>query len=138
MEETMDRREVMELFNKIPRIGSLSTANRKGEVNVAVFGSPQMIDENTVIMGIGQNRSFGNLQENPKAVFIVVEPGETAMDWKGARVYLEAMEIETGGGFYEQIKEDIAKSAGKGAADMIHAAVRFKITEVRPIVDTAR
>jgi len=70
----MDRKEVMELFNKRPRIGSLSTANRKGEVNVAVFGSPQMIDENTVIMGIGQNRSFSNLQENPKAVFIVVEP----------------------------------------------------------------
>ena len=134
----MDRKEVMELFNKRPRIGSLSTANRKGEVNVAIFGSPQMIDENTVIMGIGQNRSFGNLQENPKAVFIVVEPGETVMDWKGARVYLEAMDIETGGGFYEQIKENLAKSGGKGAADMIHAAVRFKITEVRPIVDTGR
>ena len=134
----MDRKEVMELFNKRPRIGSLSTANRKGEVNVAIFGSPQMIDENTVIMGIGQNRSFTNLQENPKAVFIVVEPGETVMDWKGARVYLEAMDIETGGGFYEQIKENIAKSAGKGAADMIHAAVRFKITEVRPIVDMGR
>ena len=135
---TMDRKEVMELFNKRPRIGSLSTANRKGEVNVAIFGSPQMIDENTVVMGIGQNRSFGNLQENPKAVFIVVEPGETVMDWKGARVYLEAMDIETGGGFYEQIKENIAKSSGKGAADMIHAAVRFKITEVRPIVDMGR
>jgi hypothetical protein len=134
----MDRKEVMELFNKRPRIGSLSTANQKGEVNVAIFGSPQMIDENTVIMGIGQNRSFGNLQENPKAVFIVVEPGETMMDWKGARVYLEAMDIETGGGFYEQIKENIAKSAGKGAADLIHAAVRFKITGVRPIVDTGR
>ena len=134
----MDRREVMELFNKRPRIGSLSTANRKGEVNVAIFGSPQMIDENTVIMGIGRNRSFANLQENPKAVFIVVEPGETVMDWKGARVYLEAMDVETGGGFYEQIRDDIAKSAGKGAADMIHAAVRFKIIEVRPIVDTGR
>jgi len=48
------------------------------------------------------------------------------------------MDIETGGGFYEQIKENIAKSSGKGAADMIHAAVRFKITEVRPIVDTGR
>ena len=103
----MDRKKVMELFNKRPRIGSLSTANRKGEVNVAVFGSPQMIDENTVVMGIGRNRSFANLQENPKAVFIVVEPGETVMDWKGARVYLEAMDVETGGGFYEQINEFI-------------------------------
>ena len=47
----MNRQEVMEFFNKHPRIGTLSTANRNGDVNVAVFGSPQMIDENTVIMG---------------------------------------------------------------------------------------
>jgi hypothetical protein len=127
--------DVMELFNKEPRIGTLSTANRKGEVNVAVFGSPRMIDENTVIMGIGRNRSFRNLQENPLAVFIVVEPGKTVMDWKGARVYLEAVEIESGGGFFDEVKAGIAKAAGKEAAAMIHAAVRFRITEVRPIVD---
>jgi hypothetical protein len=131
----MNRQEVMELFNKRPRIGALSTANKKGEVNVAVFGSPQMIDENTVIMGIGRNRSFRNLQENPKAVFIVVEPGKTVMDWKGARVYLEVVDLESGGGFFEEIKAGITKAAGKQAADMIHAAVRFKITEVRPIVE---
>ncbi len=131
----MDRKELMAIFNKRPRIGTLSTANTKGEVNVAVFGSPQMIDENTVVMGIGKNRSFANLKENPKAVFMVVEPGETIMDWKGARVYLEAMAIETGGGFYDQIKENIAKAAGKDAAAMIHAAIRFKITDVRPIVE---
>ena len=131
----MNRNEVMDLFNKRPRIGTLSTANRRGEVNVAVFGSPQMIDENTVVMGMGENRSFTNLQENPHAVFIVMEPGDTIMDWKGARVYLEVLDVETGGGFYEQIKENIAKAAGKAAGDMIHAAIRFKIVEVRPIVD---
>jgi hypothetical protein len=131
----MNRMEVMELFNKEARIGTLSTANRKGEVNVAVFGSPRMIDENTVIMGIGRNRSFRNLQENPQAAFIVVEPGKTVMDWKGARVYLEAVDIESGGGFFEEVKAGITKAAGKAAADMIHAAVRFRITEVRPIVD---
>jgi hypothetical protein len=131
----MNRQELTTLFNKRPRIGSLSTANGKGEVNVAVFGSPQMIDENTVVMGIGKNRTFMNLQENPKAVFIVMEPGKTLADWKGARVYLEALDIETGGGFYDQIKDNIAKAAGKEAAQMIHAAIRFKITEVRPLVD---
>jgi hypothetical protein len=131
----MNRKEVMDLFNKRPRIGTLSTANRNGEVNVAVFGSPQMIDENTVVMGIGRNRSFRNLQENPKAVFIVVEPGKTLMDWKGARVYLEAVEIEKGGGFFDEVKEGIAKAAGKAAADMIHAAVRFRVTEIRSVVE---
>lgn len=131
----MNRKEVMEMFNKKTRIGALSTANSSGEVNVAVFGSPQMIDENTVVMGMGRNRSFRYLQENPKAVFIVVEPGKTVMDWKGARVYLEAVDIETGGGFFEQIKENIAKVAGQAAGDMIHAAIRFRITDVRAIVD---
>ena len=131
----MDRSELMTLFNKRPRIGTLSTANAKGEVNVAVFGSPQMIDENTVVMGIGENRSFRNLRENPRAVFIVMEPGKTPMDWKGARVYLEAMDIESGGGFFDQVKDNIEKVAGKAAGDMIHAAIRFRIMEVRPIVD---
>ena len=131
----MDRTELMNIFNKRPRIGALSTVNSAGEPNVAVFGSPQMIDENIVVMGIGENRSFRNLKENPKAVFIVVEPGDTVFDWKGARVYLEALDIESSGGFYTQVKEDIAKAVGEDAAKMIHAAVRFRITEVRAIVD---
>jgi hypothetical protein len=133
----MERKELMVLFNKQPRIGVLATGNKVGDVNAAVFGSPQMIDENTVVMGIGENRSFRNLQRNPKAVFIVVESGESAADWRGARVYLEASVMETGGPFFEQIKHNIAKTAGQRAADMIHAAIRFKITEVRAIIDKA-
>jgi hypothetical protein len=131
----VNRQELMELFNKYPRIGALATANKEGDVNVAVFGSPHMVDENTVIMGIGENRSYRNLQRNPKAVFIVMEPGETVMDWKGARVYLEATDLETEGEFYDRIKQNIAKASGEQASKMIQAAIRFKIIEVRAIVD---
>ena len=131
----MDRKELMTLFNKQPRLGTLSTANKVGDVNVAVFGSPRMVDENTIVMGIGNNRSFRNLERNPKAAFIVMEPGKTPSDWKGARVYLEAVDMETGGPFYEEIKHTIAKQWGQQTADSVHAAIRFKITEVRPIID---
>jgi hypothetical protein len=93
----MGRKELMELFNKWPRIGTLSTANKMGDVNVAVFGSPRMIDENTVVMGIGNNRSYRNLQRNPKAVFIVMEPGQTVKDWKGASWYGNRRGILRGG-----------------------------------------
>ena len=79
---------------------------------MAAFGSPRMVDENTVVMGIGENRSYRNLQRNPKAVFIVMEPGETVMDWKGARVYLEAIDLVAEGEFYDQTKQNIAKAAG--------------------------
>ena len=131
----MDRQELMELFNKFPRIGALATANKEGDVNAAVFGSPRMVDENTIIMGMGANRSFRNLQRNPKAVFIVMEPGKAIEDWKGVKVYLKAVDMETKGQFYEEIKHNIAKVAGQQAAEMIHAAIRFKITEIRPLVD---
>jgi hypothetical protein len=131
----MDRTELMDMFNKRPRIGTLSTATLQGDVNVAVFGSPQMIDENTVVMGIGNNRTFRNLERNPKAVFIVMEPGETAHDWTGARVYLEAVDMETSGPFFDEIKHAITMAVGSDAADMIHAAIRFTVTDVRPIID---
>ena len=46
----MDRKEVMEFFNKRPRNCILCTATNQGDVNVAVYGSPRMIDEDTVVL----------------------------------------------------------------------------------------
>jgi len=131
----MDRKELKEVFNKRPRIGALSTSDGKGNVNVAVFGSPQMIDDNTIVMGIGNNRSYRNLQENPKAVFIIMEPSATAPEWKGVRVYLEAVSIESAGELYNKIKEEITNRLGKQAGEMIKAAIRFTITEVRSLIE---
>jgi len=131
----MDRKELREMFNKRPRIGALSTSDGKGNVNVAVFGSPQMIDDNTIVMGIGNNRSYKNLQENPKAAFIVMEPGSTAPEWKGVRVYLEAVSIESAGELYNKIKEEVTNRLGKQAGEMIKAAIRFTITEVRSLIE---
>lgn len=130
----MDRKQVRKMFNKNARIGSLATSNGKGDVNAAVFGSPQMIDEDTVIMAIGENRSYQNLQENPKACFIVVEPGETQTEWKGARVYLEVDSLERYGEMLDSFREKIRKVAGDKSANAIVAAVRFKIVDVRPLI----
>lgn len=131
----MDKKSIMRLFNKEARIGTLATANKNGEVNSAVFGSPRMIDEETVIMAIGENRSYHNLQENPKAAFIVVEPGPTPAEWIGARVYLEVASFEGYGELVDSLREKIRKAAGNEAANAIKAAIRFKITEVRPLID---
>ncbi len=57
----------MEYFNKQPRLGTLSTANKERMVNVAYFGSPRMVDEKTVFMGLGNNRTLANLQDTPIA-----------------------------------------------------------------------
>ena len=133
----MDRKQVMKMFNKQTRVGVLATANKSGETNAAVFGSPRMIDEDTVIMAIGDNRSAKNLQENPKATFIVVEPGETMQDWKGVRVYLEMASYESYGELLDSMREKIRQLAGDRSANAIKAAIRFKVTDVRPLVAPA-
>lgn len=122
------------MFNKESRIGVMATANKNGDVNAAVFGSPRMIDEETVIMAIGENRSFKYLQENPKASFIVVEPGESPATWKGVRIYLKMDSYERYGEVLDSFRENIRKVAGDRSADAIKAAIRFKVVDVRPLI----
>ena len=133
----MDRKQVMEMFNRKTRIGALATTNKNGDVNAAVFGSPRMIDEETVVMAIGDNRSFRYLEENPKAAFIVIEPGDSPAQWKGVRLYLELDSFERYGELLDSFRENIRKIAGDQSANAIIAALRFKITDVRPLIAPA-
>jgi len=127
--------KLIEYFNKQPRLGTLSTADKSGKVNSAYFGSPRMVDENTIFMGLGNNRTFANLQENPKAVFMIMEPGKSIMDWKGVRIYVTMIDCRTSGEKLDQLKAGVAKHAGENAAKMMHAAVTFEIVEIRPLAD---
>ena len=127
--------QLMEYFNKQPRLGSLSTADSNGKVNSAYFGSPRMIDEKTIFMGLGNNRTFANLQANSSAVFMVMEPGQTIADWKGVRIYVTMTECLTSGQKLDDMRATIAQHAGENAAKMIHAAVTFEVQEIRPLAD---
>lgn len=127
--------KLMDYFNKQPRIGVLSTASKDGKADSAVFGSPQMIDEKTVVVATGKNRTFLNLQENPYAMFLIMEPGAEIMDWKGIRVYLKMKESATSGEMLDMIRSQLTKIAGEEAAEMIYATVTFEIIELRPLID---
>jgi hypothetical protein len=128
--------KLVEYFNKQPRLGTLSTANKAGKVDVAYFGSPVMTDHKTVSMGLGNNRTLKNLQENSNAVYMIMEPGEKVTDWKGVRVYLKMTECHTSGRKLDEKRAEIAKKVGTETANkMIQAAVLFEVQEVRPMVD---
>jgi hypothetical protein len=131
----MDRRELMELFNRRPRNSLLVTSNRNGEVNAAIYGTPKMIDENTIVLASRDSRTYRYLRENPLAAVIVTEPGEVGRNSRGVRVYLELTAIETEGELLNTFKEEVAGRAGKESAEALRAAMRFRIREVRPLVD---
>jgi len=81
-----------------------------------------------------KNRTFEYLQENPHAVFLIVEQGETETleGWKGLRVYLRMKEYATSGEMLDAYKRETARVVGEEAAAMVHAVVRFEVGEVRP------
>lgn len=136
-------------FNKSPRLGVLSTSSANGQVDSAVFGSPQMIDEKTVVAATANNRTFSNLLENPYAMYIIMErcpdsvnavnmnmePGSSVMDWKGIRVYMKLKEHATSGELLDTIRSEAAKFVGEEGAKMIYASLIFEVYEVRPLVD---
>jgi len=127
--------ELMKYFNKQPRLGTLSTASKDGKVNSAYFGSPHMVDEKTVLMGLAKNRTLSYLQQNPHAVFMIMEPGKSISEWKGVRIYVKMIDCATSGEKLDNMKAKIAAAAGEAAAKMVHAAVTFEVGEIRPLAD---
>jgi hypothetical protein len=139
-DQQFDRRRkmterLMEYFNKQPRIGVISTSNKNGTVDCAVYGSPRMIDEKTVIVAFARGRTFANLQENPHAVYMIMEPGEGLLDWKGVRVYLRMKEAFDSGPKLDEYRSQMARIVGEQAAGMIAVLAIFEITQVRPLID---
>lgn len=127
--------KLAEYFNKQPRLGVFSTSNREGKVDSAVLGSPQMIDEKTVMVALGKGRTAANLQENPNAVYMIMEAGKEILDWKGVRVYLRMKDYVMSGPKLDLYKIQAAKIVGEQAVEMLHALATFEVTEVRPLID---
>jgi hypothetical protein len=130
--------KLMEYFNKQPRLGVISTANMRGQVDSAVLGSPRMLDEKTVVMTLRNNRTLANLHENPYAVYAIMEPGKTSPEWKGLRVYLKMIDCETKGEKLEMMRAQAVKRIGEATARLIHAAVTLEVYEVRPMIDSGQ
>jgi hypothetical protein len=128
-------KSLMQYFNKQPRLGVLSTSNKAGEVDSGYFGSPRMIDESTLMVALGKNKTLANLQENPNACYMIMEPGKTIFEWKGLRIYLKMTDCQTSGDTVDMMKKQITENVGEAAAKTIYAAVKFSVSAVRPLAD---
>jgi hypothetical protein len=133
----MEHGELMEIFNNPNRIGILTTSDGKGNVNSGLFGSPRMVDRDTVVMACGDNRSLANMRRNPRAVYLFFEPKTNLADrdWKGARVYLKAEKFEKEGLLLDRFIEEIRARIGVQAASILTTVVTFRIEDIRPLID---
>lgn len=126
---------VKSIMNAESKTVVLATTDNDNKVNLAMFGSPELADEETFIMMLGDNRSFANLQKNPKAACLVmVNNGKYGMQADACRIYLNLKETSDEGPEFDAMKAKIKAKIGD-AAEMLKHRVVFEIIETRPILD---
>ena len=122
--------KLAELFPEGGR-GVIGTADANGVVNLAVFATPHVIDEETLAWGFTEGRSLANLRQNPHASYLYLAPSRGYSGWRLAMTFKE----ETGEGeLLAAIKEAASRAAGPQAGTGVKHLVYFKVDEVRPLM----
>ena len=118
-----------EYFEKNSGMGFLATANSKGEVDIAVYSKPKVMDDGTLACGMADRLTHANLSENPHAVYAFNEGG-----FKGTRLFIEKVREETEGPLLEGIRKEADKMVGPGVGDLVKFVVYFKVKKHLPLV----
>jgi hypothetical protein len=118
-----------EYFEKKTGMGFLATANSKGEVDIAVYSKPKVMDDGTLACGMADRLTHANLSENPHAVYAFNEGG-----FQGKRLFIEKVREETEGPLLESIRKEADKMVGPGVGDLVKFVVYFRIKKDLPLV----
>jgi hypothetical protein len=121
--------EWKEYFKEKSGMGFLATSNSKGDVDVAVYSRPTVMDDGTLGYGMADRLTHANLQENPHAVYAFNEGG-----FQGVRLFLEKVREETEGPLLDSIREEADRVVGPGIGDLVKFVVYFRVTKQLPLV----
>jgi putative heme iron utilization protein len=122
--------DLKEYFAKAKGIGILATADVEGEVDVAIYAKPMVVDENTVALVMRERLSHQNIRGNPNAAYMFIEEPE---DNRGIRLYLAMIREETNFSVVEKIIEEhpeICPENDEANKYLVH----FKVEQVRELV----
>ena len=78
-------------FESTTGFGVLSTADREGRVNAAVYSRPHVMEDGQLAFIMRDRLTHHNLQSNPRATFLFRENGP---GYKGRRLYLTKVSEE--------------------------------------------
>ncbi len=102
--------------------GFMATANKDGEVDIAVYSRPRVMDDGTLAFGMTDRLTHNNLQDNPKAVYAFQESG-----FQGVRLYLEKVREETGGAVLEEVRRRADQVVGSRTGEQVAFLVVFRV-----------
>jgi len=118
-----------EYFEEIKGLGVLATSDSDGNVDIAVYSRPYIIDENTIAFSMLEKLSHSNIQANPKAAYMFVEDGP---GYKGKRLHLTKTGEENDEERIKQIRQQHSKA--KNYDEKVRHLIYFTVDKIRPLV----
>jgi hypothetical protein len=116
-------------FETVEGTGILATSDSEGNVDLAIYSRPYIIDENKIAFSMLERTSYANIQSNPKAAYMFVEEGR---GYNGKRLYLKVTGEETDQKLVEEIKSQRPRKH-ESKTDSVRHFVYFTIEKVRPV-----
>ena len=118
-----------EYFEDIKGLGVLATSDSDGNVDIAVYSRPYIIDEKTIAFSMLEKLSYSNIQSNPRAAYMFVEQGE---GYAGKRLHLTMTGEEKDEERIKQIKQQHSKA--KDYDGKVRHLIYFTVDKIRPLV----
>jgi len=115
-------------FENTEGTGILATADSEGNVDIAIYARPHVIDETTVAFIMNERLSYRNTTSNPKAAYLFLED---APGYIGKRLYLTKTKEETDA---EVINAMRRKPDKYEEGDLKKYLVYFSVDKIRALV----
>ena len=117
-------------FGTTEGTGILATADSDGNVDLAIYARPHVMDDETVVLVMSDKLSHANLQTNPKAAYMFIEKSK---GYRGKRLDLEKIREEDDAELIQSIRRR-KRYDEEGEAVSGSSAVYFKVKKIRPLV----
>ena len=84
--------QLKDYFSQAKGVGVLSTADKTGKVDAAIYAKPHVMSDGTIAFIMRDRLTYHNLKENPHASYLFIEAG---IGYKGIRLFLKKVKEET-------------------------------------------
>ena len=115
-------------FETTKGTGVLATSDSEGNVDIALYARPHVIDETTVAFIMNDRLSYKNITSNSKAAYLFLEDGP---GYNGKRLYLTKTKEETDKELVDSMRRN---SERHHEVDSNKHLVYFSVDKIRKIV----
>ena len=117
-------------FENQKGVGVLSTADKDGRVDSAIYARPHCMDDGSIAFIMPDKLTHANLQSNPHASFLFMEKGP---GYKGARLMLTKTGEETETELLHQIRRK-CYSPDQEELEGVKHLVFFRVDKELPLI----